>query len=152
MAVHRLDDEKYKYLQFEPSIWKGIDTSDIGSILGNMFPKITRVTSLCENEDLSWFYGGVGVLGGGSVHVLYPYTEQHNTEESFLIQNVCFSVFPYILLKAFPREGWKFKEWMSATNKECLGTQEDFVIYETDFLEVTSFVAVFEEDASNVGI
>lgn len=153
MAVHKLGDETYKTLQFDKQIWQGVNTKDIGDILSDMYPLVERVTSLSENRDLSWFYGGVAIVGLGRVQIMYPYFEDNHSEEVFLLKNICFSTFPYIYLKAIPREGWHFKDWTSAPQTEYISNQENLVVFESDYPNITGFVATFEEDdASNVGV
>ena len=85
MAVHRLGDTTYKTLQFDKQIWQGVDTGDIGEILSDMYPPVQKETSLSENRDLSWFYGGVAIIGLGRVMVMYPYFEDNHSEEIFLL-------------------------------------------------------------------
>lgn len=153
MAVHRLGDTTYRTLQFDKQIWQGVDTGDIGEILSDMYPPVQKETSLSENRDLSWFYGGIAIVGLGRVMVMYPYFEDNHSEEIFLLKNVCFSTFPYIYLKAIPRVGWHFKGWSSAPGSVHISSQEDLVIFEPDYPDITGFVATFEEDdASNVGV
>lgn len=148
MAVHKLGDETYKTLPFHPQLWMKVNTQDIGDILDDMYPPIERMTSLSENVDLSWFYGSVGVVGMGRVRVLYPYEDDTSNGCIFRLKNVDFSVFPFIHLQAIPYPEWQFVGWKSS-EKEMLSSEPDLIIYEKDYLDITGFLAVFQENTKN---
>lgn len=138
MAIHKLDDESYKSLFFDPTLWKNIDTSNISDLVCNLFPAITSITSKSENQDFSWFYGRVGIEGKGKIRVVYPYAELN--ESNFTLRNVCFSAFSFITLKA---EGEKFKGWFDS-QENLLEENEYLTISEDTYQDVTGFIAKFE--------
>lgn len=140
MAVHFLDDDHYKSLDYTG--WKEQEKCpSISSICSHLFPKIKRVTSLSENQDFSWFFGHVIIEGPGQVLVVYPYRDIQ--EDSFDVKNVCFSYFPYLVLEAKPLDGAVFMGWKGTDIQE---TSARLMIGPDDYPETAVFTALFEKD------
>ena len=150
MALHRLGDESYKNFQYSPKLWKGILRESPSDLVGDMFPKISKETSLHENRTFCWFFGRVQIEGQGSVEVIYPYSYISNVD--FTVRNVDFSTFSYLLLKARPEPGWEFQKWCDSVTLETLTGDQDLLLSEFTYPEVTGFTAIFRKDASDVGI
>ena len=138
MALYRLDDESYLDYLFDPELWQGVDTSNPGDLVNNLYPPITSITSLSENNSLVWFFGRVKVKGQGTVKVVYPYSEEHS--DSFVLKNVDLSTIPYILLEASPE---RFIGWFDSRTGEPFTEQLSLVISPDDYTDVTGFEARF---------
>jgi hypothetical protein len=143
MAVHKLDDETYKHLYFDEKLWKGINVNEITELVSNLYPPIRFVTSKSENKDFTWLYGRVKIKGKGRVKVIYPYLEEH--DKDFTLRNISFSVFPFLTLKA--EETDKFLGWYNSVTEEILQEEPLLTISESNYPEVTGFVAKFSKFA-----
>lgn len=150
MAIHKLGDESYKNLNYDPKLWKGIPRENPSDLVGDMFPEIEKQTSLHENRSFCWFFGRIQIKGQGTVKIIYPYSAEY--DEDFTVRNVDFSTFPFITLKAVPKPGWRFEVWRDAYTLEDIAFGPYLVISEFDFPGVTGFTALFRKDASNVGV
>lgn len=131
MGTYHLDDPKYSSLKFRKDLWKGV------APLGDPFPILTRISSKSENQDFAWVFGMVCIEGQGKVKVLYPYLEEH--EENFPLKNVCYSYYPFVRLQA---EGDNFEGWFDGEGN-LLEKNEDLVISEYDYTEISEFIARF---------
>lgn len=150
MAIHTLDSENYKDLQYNRSLWNQEDTEKIGDLVCNLFPPISRVTSLSENRAFKWLFGKVQVEGEGEVQVIYPYLD--STRDILTLRNVDLSACSMLILKAEPDKKSVFEGWYDSVTKEQLSDQRYLILSESSYLETTGFVAKFSSYENSMGI
>lgn len=138
MAIHKLDGKEYLQLDFNPSLWEGINTNNLLELVNNLVPPITKITTLSENDTLEWLWGRVQILGKGRVSVMYPYVEEHT--EDFQLKNVDLSTYPFVTLIA---DQGDFQGWFDSCTEELLSDREMLVLASGKFEKVTGFQARF---------
>ena len=138
MAIHKLDDNAYLHLDFNSSLWEGVNTKNLLELVNDLLPPIKKITTLAENDTLEWLWGRVQIQGKGRVSVMYPYSEEHT--ENFQLRNVDFSTYPFVTLIA---DQGDFQGWFDSCTEELLSDREMIVLAPGKFEKVTGFQARF---------
>jgi len=153
MAFYTLTDKSYKLKDFDEKAWNGKGRM-LPYIVTELYPPVREVLSRVEKEQTSWFYGKiVGEEERGTVQVIYPYTSEE-TDGILTPKNVNMQIYPYLTLKATPKEGYEFAYWSTDWNGLGIKLSSKYLLQigPGDCEDVTTFFAHFiREDESYLG-